>query len=188
MGHFSSTAFKFSLCIWLYFNYNIFMFKSGFVFIYSICLHCAAAAAKSLQSCPTLCDPIDGSPPGSPVPGILQARTLEWVAISFSNAWKWKVKVKSLSLHCRCLHFLHYFLNFFCPSSLNYFLFFFFGTPITLLCCWKGSLGSGCLFVFNFFLFSRLKKVLLIYLLFHQLFLSNYCKVYLIINTINHKF
>ena len=57
----------------------------------------SAAAAKSLQSCPTLCDPIDGSPPGSPVPGILQARTLEWVAISFSNAWKWKVKVKLLS-------------------------------------------------------------------------------------------
>ena len=53
--------------------------------------------AKSLQSCPTLCDPIDGSPTGSPVPGILQARTLEWVAISFSNAWKWKVKGKSLS-------------------------------------------------------------------------------------------
>ena len=57
----------------------------------------AAAAAKSLQSCLTLCDPIDGSPPGSPVPGILQTRTLEWVAISFSNALKWKVKVKSLS-------------------------------------------------------------------------------------------
>ena len=57
----------------------------------------AAAAAKSLQSCLTLCNPIDGSPPGSPVPGILQARTLEWVAISFSKAWKWKVKVKSLS-------------------------------------------------------------------------------------------
>ena len=56
-----------------------------------------AAAAKSLQSCPTLCNPIDGSPPGSPIPGILQARTLEWVAISFSNTWKWKVKVKSLS-------------------------------------------------------------------------------------------
>ena len=55
------------------------------------------AAAKSLQSCPTLCDPIDASPPGTPVPGILQARTLEWVAIPFSNAWKWKVKVKSLS-------------------------------------------------------------------------------------------
>ena len=52
----------------------------------------AAAAAKSLQSCSTLCDPIDGSPPGSPVPGILQARTLEWVAISFSNVWKWKMK------------------------------------------------------------------------------------------------
>jgi len=57
----------------------------------------AAAAAKLLQSCPTLCDPIDGSPPGCPVPGILQARTLEWVATSVSNAWKWKLKVKSLS-------------------------------------------------------------------------------------------
>jgi len=57
----------------------------------------AAAAAKSQQSCPTLCNPIDGSLPGSPVPGILQARTLEWVDISFSNAWKWKVKVKSFS-------------------------------------------------------------------------------------------
>ena len=57
----------------------------------------AAAAAKSLQSCPTLSDPIDGSPPGSPVPGTLQTRTLEWVAMSFSNAWKWKVKVKLLS-------------------------------------------------------------------------------------------
>ena len=57
----------------------------------------AAASAKSLQLCPTLGDPIDGSPPGSSIPGILQARTLEWVAISFSNAWKWKVKVKSLS-------------------------------------------------------------------------------------------
>ena len=56
-----------------------------------------AAAAKSLQSCPTLCDPIDGSPPGSLDPGILQARTLEWVAISFSKAWKWNVKVKLLS-------------------------------------------------------------------------------------------
>ena len=57
----------------------------------------AAAAAKLLQSFPTLCDSIDGSPPGSLIPGILQARTLEWVAISFSNAQKWKVKVKSLS-------------------------------------------------------------------------------------------
>ena len=62
-----------------------------------VTLPAAAAAAKSLQSCLTLCDPIDGSPPGSPIPGTLQARTLEWVAISFSNAWKWKVKVKSLS-------------------------------------------------------------------------------------------
>ena len=62
----------------------------------------AAAAAKSLQSCPTLCDPIDSSPPGCPIPGILQARTLEWVAISFSNAWKFKVKRKSLS-HVRLL-------------------------------------------------------------------------------------
>ena len=59
--------------------------------------YCGSAAAKSLQSCPTLCDPIDGSPPGSPIPGILQARTLEWAAISFSSAWKWKVKVKTLS-------------------------------------------------------------------------------------------
>ena len=57
----------------------------------------SAATAKSLQSCLTLCDPIEGSPAGSSIPRILQARTLEWVAISFSNAWKWKVKVKSLS-------------------------------------------------------------------------------------------
>ena len=56
-----------------------------------------AAAAKSLQPCRTLCDPIDSSPPGSPIPGILQARTLEWVAISFSNSWKWKMKLKTLS-------------------------------------------------------------------------------------------
>ena len=62
-----------------------------------IFLTTAAAAAKSLRSCPILCNPRDGSPPGSPIPGILQARTLEWVAISFSNVWKWKVKVKSLS-------------------------------------------------------------------------------------------
>ena len=71
------------------------------VIIHLLCSHSqfwvAAAAAKSLQSCLTLCDPRDGSPPGSPVPGILQARTLEWVAISFSSTWKWKVKVKSLS-------------------------------------------------------------------------------------------
>ena len=81
-------------------------FTHIFYFIFQNCLSrpiklisqfTAAAAAKWLQSCPTLCDPIDGSPPGFLVPGILQARTLEWVAISFSSAWKWKVKVKSLS-------------------------------------------------------------------------------------------
>jgi len=60
----------------------------------------AAAAAKSPQSCPTLCDPIDSSPPGSPVPGILQARTLEWVAISFSSAWKWKVFESEVAQSC----------------------------------------------------------------------------------------
>ena len=65
--------------------------------------HCTnLAAAKLLQSCLTLCDPIDSSPPGSPVPGILKARILEWVAISFSNAWKWRVKVQLLS-HVRLL-------------------------------------------------------------------------------------
>ena len=64
--------------------------------VHPFCTAAAAAAAKSLQSCPTLCDPIDGSPPGSPVPGILQAKTQESVAISFSNAGKWKVRVKSL--------------------------------------------------------------------------------------------
>ena len=65
----------------------------------TVCRWCDTvhATAKSLQSCLTLCDPIDSSPPGSPVPGTLQARTLEWVAVSFSSSWKWKVKVKSLS-------------------------------------------------------------------------------------------
>ena len=70
---------------------------SGCSYIITNAAAAAAAAAKSLQSCPTLCDLIDGSPPGFPVPGILQARTLEWVAMYFSSAWKWKVKVKSLS-------------------------------------------------------------------------------------------
>ena len=76
------------------------MFKIYNFTSFEISIHpwnAAAAAVKSLQSCPTLCDPIDGSPSGSSLPGILQARTLEWVAISFSNAWKWKVKVKSIS-------------------------------------------------------------------------------------------
>ena len=70
--------------------------RVGYSWSDSACI--ATAAAKSLQLCSTLCGPIDGSPPGSPVPGILQARILEWVAISFSNAWKWKVKVKLLSI------------------------------------------------------------------------------------------
>ena len=78
-----------------YFLYACHTFQSLFLAISRP--SAAAAAAKSLQSCLTLCNPIDSCPPGSPVPGILQARTLEWVAISFSNAWKWKVKVKSLS-------------------------------------------------------------------------------------------
>ena len=65
------------------------------------------AAAKSLQSCPTLCDPRDSSPSGSPIPGILQVRTLEWVAISFSKAWKWKLKVKSVS-HVRLCNLMDY--------------------------------------------------------------------------------
>ena len=66
--------------------------------IYTVknCIVLLVVVVLVAQSCPTLCDPIDGSPPGSPLPGILQARTLEWLAISFSNAWKWKVKVKSL--------------------------------------------------------------------------------------------
>ena len=96
--------------MWLYFCFvNKFICRifldsrhSNIIFVF-LCLTSfsmtisAAAAAKSLHLCPTLCDPIDDSPPGSPVPGILQASTLEWVAISFSNAWKWKVKGKSLS-------------------------------------------------------------------------------------------
>ena len=83
-------------------NYRMFSSTSGFYLLDVSIIPLkhvtitVTAAAKSLQSCPTLCDPIDCSPRGSPVPGILQARTLEWVAISFSNAWKWKVKVKSL--------------------------------------------------------------------------------------------
>ena len=75
-------------------NLSYFLFRFAMPFP---SVSAAAAAAKSLQSCPTLCNPIDSSPPGSAIAGILQARTLEWVAISFSNAWKWKVKVNSLS-------------------------------------------------------------------------------------------
>ena len=77
-------------CCWMYNTETI-----GFVVVAQ--LFCCCCCAKLLQSCPTLCDPTDGGPPDSPIPGILQARTLEWVAISFSNAWKWKVKVKTFS-------------------------------------------------------------------------------------------
>ena len=93
----------FLLCTSKYFqgfNFFIFLLKDN-CFIEFCCLlsnlNMNQPSAKSLQSCSTLCDPIDGSLPGSPVPGIFQARTLEWVVISFSNAWMWKVKVKSLS-------------------------------------------------------------------------------------------
>ena len=74
-------------CYWLANAWNCFQGLGNFL----------AVAAKSIQSCPTLCDPRDGSHQAPHFPGILQARTLDWVAISFSNAWKWKVKVKSLS-------------------------------------------------------------------------------------------
>ena len=80
----------------LIFDQVVWLFMLSYVS--SLCILILNPAAKLLQSCPTLCDPRDGSPPGSAVPGILQARTLEWVAIFFSNGWKWKVKMKSLSL------------------------------------------------------------------------------------------
>ena len=83
-------------CTHCFITFSCRYLKIPFIFI-CFTVPAAADAVKSLQSCPTLCDPIDGSPPGSSVPGILQARTLEWVAIPFSNAWEWKVKVKSLS-------------------------------------------------------------------------------------------
>ena len=83
----------FFLCV-----YHVILFiQCDQPFLLWLCPFVAAAAAKSLQLCPTLCHPIGGSPPGSPIPGILQERMLEWVAISFSNAWKWKGKVKLLS-------------------------------------------------------------------------------------------
>ena len=92
VGALIPAEFKGTICIIMYYVLLYMPCKRTRTLLY----HCtAAAAAKSLQSCLTLCDPIDGSPPGSPVPGILQARTLEWVAISFSNAWKWKVKNES---------------------------------------------------------------------------------------------
>ena len=85
-----------SKCCFLYWREGV-VLASVFVMVYYFFNYTATATAKLLQSCRTLWDPIDDSPPGSSVPGILQARTLKWVAISFSTAWKWKVKVKSLS-------------------------------------------------------------------------------------------
>ena len=101
---------EFTISVWIFLSSPPGIYTSQFLvkvsIFSSVCFIfssiCCCLAAKSCQSCPTLCDPTEGSPPGSPVPGILQARTLEWVAISFSNAWKWKVKVKSLS-HVRLL-------------------------------------------------------------------------------------
>ena len=105
-----------------------FFFKNCVWILGSPELTAAAAPAKSLQLCLTLWDPTDGSPPGSPIPGIFQARTLKWVAISFSNAWKWKVKVKSLT-KCPTFHD---------PHGLQ---------PTRLLCPWDfpdKSTGVGC--------------------------------------------
>ena len=101
--------------------------------IFSISL-AAAAAAKSLQLCPTLWDPTDGSPPGSPIPGILQARILEWVAITFSNAWKWKVKGKSLS-HVRLLA-IPWTATFQAPPSMGFYRqVYWSGVPLPSLQC-----------------------------------------------------
>ena len=85
--------------LWLSESWRPFLYSSSVYSCHLFLISSAsvAAATKLLQLCLTLCDPRDGSPPGFPIPGILQARTLEWVAISFSNVWKWKVKVKSFS-------------------------------------------------------------------------------------------
>ena len=81
---------------WLSVSYiYMYLYTHIYMYITYVCVYIYIAAAKSIQSCPTLCVPIDGSSPGSPVSGILQARTLEWVAISFSNAWKWKLESES---------------------------------------------------------------------------------------------
>ena len=92
-----STQFSEWLMIGNYYSFSMYLLSTCPVPDPMVDVRHAVVAVKSLQPCPTLCDRIDGSPPGSPVPGILQARTLEWVANSFSNTWKWKVKVKSLS-------------------------------------------------------------------------------------------
>ena len=115
MPIFSSRKFSFIICLIVslivmfvfVFSYNSsfwgtsfigVLYLTLFIYIFNLFLFPAAAAAKSLQSCPTMCDPIDGSPPGFPIPGILQPRTLEWVAISFSSAWKWKWKWSHVQL------------------------------------------------------------------------------------------
>jgi len=105
--------FPFPLLYWSFKYFSTFFFFTGLEIFNSLYIslmitfdfHAAAAAAKSLRSCLTLWDPIDGSLSSSTVPGILQARTLERVAISFSNAWKWKVKVKSLIRNLKINHF-----------------------------------------------------------------------------------
>ena len=99
---FLGSFFFFFLLLWMPGNFNrilliLYCWWQNFILSLNCIVIYSAAAAKLLQSSPTLCDPIGGSPPGSSIPGILQARTLKWVAIAFSNAWKWKVKVKSLS-------------------------------------------------------------------------------------------
>ena len=104
----------------------------------------AAAATKLLQSCPTLCDPIDGSPPGFPVPGILQARTLEWVAISFSNASKWKVKVKSLSPVRLLATLCSYTLlksKIICISNKDHYAWYMVGSQNFWISCWSPDLS-----------------------------------------------
>ena len=127
--------------------------KKLLVYIFNLYfLAAATAAVKSLQSCPTLCDPIDSSPPGSLVPGILQVRTLEWVAISFSNAWKWKVKVKSLSRDSSR------------PQGLQ---------PTRLLYPWDlpgKSTGVGCHCLLCYFLASLLLKHFILRILYLFLF------------------
>ena len=118
--------------------------------------------AKSLQSCPTLCDPIDGSPPGSPVPGILRARTLEWVAIFFSNAGKWKVKGKSLS-HVR-LFTTPWTAAYQAPPSMGF----------SRQECWSGMpLPSPC----EFLLLS--KMIQLYTYMFFQIFFPSLCLIHL---------
>ena len=134
--------------LWLSGTLRSFLYRwmySCHLFLVSSATVAADAAVKSLQSCPTQCDPIDGSLPGSPIPGILQARTLEWVAISFSNAWKWKAKSESEVAHS-CLTLSN-------PMAVH--------TISVLYCahlCMKCSLGiSNFLFFFSNYFFKFFK-------------------------------